>query len=248
MKTLINRFRYENLRNEAHVQLHESFIALVTRHNAEVLGIQSLYAQYVPLLEQEKLALDLILKSGLTDEILAQDRQRDQLFRGFVDAVKSGLNHYDPAQQEAAEKIQFILTRYGNLAARPLDQETAAIDDLHRELADAQNATHIATLGLGDWLTRLVEANRAFDQLMMSRYTEAAARPTVNMRTSRGAVDTLFRAMLDLLEAQAMVNGEAKYTPFVAELNAITQRYENILAANRGRAAAKPTEPAAQQE
>ncbi len=243
MKRRINRFSYENLRNEAHVQLHENFIALVTRHNAETLGIQSLYAQYVPLLEQEKLALDLILKSGLTDEILAQDRQRDQLFRGFADAVKSGLNHYDPAVQQAAEKIHFILTRYGNLAARPLDQETAAIDDLHRELTDAQNAAHLATLGLGDWLTRLVEANRAFDQLMMSRYTEAAARPTVNMRTSRGAVDTLFRAMLDLLEAQAMVNGEEKYAPFVAELNAVTQRYENILAQEKGARAKAPRPP-----
>jgi hypothetical protein len=32
---IIMRFRYENLRNEAHVKFHSNFIALVTKYGAE---------------------------------------------------------------------------------------------------------------------------------------------------------------------------------------------------------------------
>jgi hypothetical protein len=123
MTQLINRFRYANLRNEAHVQLHENFITLVATHMVEELGIKAIYDQYVRLFDDEKSALDRIVKSGLTGDILAFDAKRDQLFRGFVDAVKSGLNHFDTAKSSAAEKINFILARYGNIATRPLDQK-----------------------------------------------------------------------------------------------------------------------------
>jgi hypothetical protein len=102
-------------------------------------------------------------------------------------------------------------------------------------LEEPQNTDYITDLGLREWVKFLFQANEDFDILMMQRYGETAKRPTINMRQTRDSVDKLFRAMLDLLEALAMVNGAEKYTTFIAELNAITQRYENILAMQKGR-------------
>ena len=109
MADSIKRFQYERLRNEAHVQLHENFISLVKNHNAEEIGISAMFEQYIPLFETEKSALDVIAKSGLTDEIMMLDRKRDDLVRGFTYAVKSALNHYDEEKKNAAEKINLIL-------------------------------------------------------------------------------------------------------------------------------------------
>ncbi len=243
MTELINRFSYANLRNEAHVQLHENFISLAGSHNLEELGIKSLYDRYMPLFEQEKATLDVISKSGFTDDILALDQERDHLYRGFFDAVKSSLNHYDEAKQKAAEKINFILTRYGNIASRPLDQETAAIDDLNRELRETRNFEFLSALGLEGWLEHLVAANSSFDKMMMARYKETAEKPTVNMRSARSAVDKVFRAILDVVEAFAIGNGTGKYSAFIAELNAIMERYANILSQSKG-ARAKKEAPA----
>lgn len=239
MKQTINRFNYAALRNEAHVQMHDSFIALVGKYNAEELGIKAVYDQYLLLFEKEKAVLDVILKSSITAELDAQDQVRDRLFRGFADAVKSALNHFDDGKREAAEKLNLILKHYGNISNRPMDQETAAIEDLNRELNEPQNAAHVAALSLGDWLTALLAANAKFDEMMMARYAEVSQRPNVNMRECRAAVDKLFRAMLDLLDALMLVNGADKYTAFISELNAITKHYENILAQQKGARAAK---------
>jgi hypothetical protein len=96
--SIILRFRYENLRNEAHVKFHSNFIALVTKYGAETLGISQPYAVYKPLFDDEVAALDQILKSELTVEIQEQDHLRDQLYRGFTGNVKSFLHHYGQLQ------------------------------------------------------------------------------------------------------------------------------------------------------
>jgi hypothetical protein len=200
-----------------------------------LLGIASLYAEYKLLLEEEISSLDVIRKSERTVDLEDQDRKRDSLFRGFDDAVKSNLNHFAAAKQEAARRVQAILDHYGNIAAKPLDQETAAIDDLLRELATSDHAALIATLGLGDWLVELKAENQLFKKLMQERYEETAQRPTIHMRPARMALDKALRAMLNRVEALVEVNGIANYEAFIRELNAIMERHKNMLAQRQGR-------------
>jgi hypothetical protein len=80
----------------------------------------------------------------------------------FADAVKSGLNHFDPAKREAARRIEIVLDNYGNIAAKALDQETAAIDDLLRELRSGDYPALVDSLALADWLVQLDVENRTF--------------------------------------------------------------------------------------
>jgi hypothetical protein len=244
MKTLITRFRYTNLRNEAHVEFNDTFSALVENHGVATLGIAPLYAAYKPLYAEEVALLDMIRKSEYTTELSAQDHARDSIFRGFADAIKSALNHFDTAKREAAERLSSVFEHYGNIATRSYDEETAAIDDLNRELETDANAAALATLALGDWAVQLNAENRAFDALMRARYSEAATRPTARMRNVRAATDKALRAILDHVEALAAVNGEAAYAPFISELNAVSERYKNILAQQAGRREAQNNEKA----
>jgi uncharacterized protein YicC (UPF0701 family) len=236
MKTvIIIRFSYESLRNETHVEFHTTFNSLFTRYSVGTLGITVLYNVYKPLFDEEVAALDQILKSALTPLIEDQEQKRDQVLRGFCDAVKSALNHYDTTRRNAAQKVEVILEHYGNIAAKPYDEETAAIDDLCRELQKQGNIEQVNTLGLGEWLSQLSQANRAFDALMMQRYTELSKRPDLHMRDIRKQVDGAFRAILDLLESLVRVNGPNTNKAFLDELNAIMKRYRDILAQETGR-------------
>jgi hypothetical protein len=124
---------------------------------------------------------------------------------------------------------------YGDIAAKPYDEETAAIEDLHRELLKPENIVQITTLGLGDWLAQLVQANRNFEDVMMQRYDEIAHRPDLNMRDIRKQMDKVFRLLLDLLESLVRVNGPDTNKDFLAELNAVMKRYKDILAQEAGR-------------
>jgi hypothetical protein len=234
MKQII-RLDYKSLRNEAHVELHETADTIIVRNNPQTLGIAALYDEYKPLLDAEVSLLDVIRKSGYTDEIKEADHRRDMLFRGFADAVKSALNHFDSAKREAARRIEIVLNNYGNIAAKTLDQETAAIDDLQRELGGGEYPALVDSLALADWLVQLDAENQTFKTLMMARYGETSLRPTTRMKAARKNTDAAFRNIIDRIEALATVNGVAQYEPFIRELNAVIERYKNILAAEAGR-------------
>ncbi|KAA6303658.1 MAG: hypothetical protein EZS26_000209 [Candidatus Ordinivivax streblomastigis] len=235
MANLIIKFDYTRLRNEAHVELNETFSTLVEKYHPSTLGILPLFQVYQPLLADEVSVLDVIRKSELTSEIIEQDHLRDGVFRGFVDAEKSALHHFNPAKREAARKLEVIFEHYGNIAAKTLDQETAAIDDLLRELLTDEHATCLALLGLTDWANQLNTENQKFKDLMMARYDEAAQRPTIRMKAARTAVDKAFRTILDQVEALVLVNGIQTYESFIRELNVVMERYKHILAQEKGR-------------
>ena len=159
MKNSLIRFNYTELRNEAHVEYHETLDGIIVKHNPETLGIKPLYDTYRLLFDAEVSVLDLIRKSGYTGDIAEQDHVRDGLLRGFAGAVKSMLHHFDETKRTAAQKIDLVLEHYGNIAVKAFDQETASIDDLLRELNDNHTA-NINTLALGDWLVQLDAENR----------------------------------------------------------------------------------------
>ncbi|MDR3328699.1 MAG: DUF6261 family protein, partial [Prevotellaceae bacterium] len=123
METIVIRFRYENLRNEAHVELHETVKSLLEQLSPEQLGIATQCGEYRSLLDTEVAALDVIRRSERTLEIEEQDHRRDSIYRGLAEAVKSSLHHFDPAKQEAARRVEVIVEHYGNIAAKTLDQE-----------------------------------------------------------------------------------------------------------------------------
>jgi hypothetical protein len=217
------------------VEFHTGFNALVVKYNPETLGIKSLYDEYKPLFEEEVEALDVIRKSELTAEIWAYDRERDNLSSGFAASVKAALHHWDPDKRQAAEKLETILEHYGNISIKTLYEETAAIEDLHRELIKQENYMYVAALGLGEWLGQLAQVNRNLEGLLMSRVDEAAKRPDISMLTVRKKVDGKFRIITDLLEVKVRAGSADANKPFIAELNVWMTTYKDILAQEAGR-------------
>jgi hypothetical protein len=233
MKNLITRIDYQHLRNEAHVELHDTTNTLLVESSPDSLGIRKQYDVYKPLVDDEKSSLDVIKKSGYTADIDEQDQRRDAIFRGLVDAVKSAENHFDQLKKKAAVRITIVLDNYGNIAAKTFDEETAAIDDLIRELGSGDYPALVATLALEDWLTQLNTENQRFKELMSARYKEVAKRPTTNMREARKKVDKAFLDIIYTIEALVLVNGITAYESFIKELNAILDRYKNVYAKHK---------------
>ena len=236
MKRIFIRFNYTDLRNEVHVEYNENVDGIVVKFNPQTLEISPQYSTYKTALNTEVGLLDFIYKSEYTDEINAQDHVRDDIFRGFDNAVKSAETHFNADKRKAAQKIRIVLGHYNNIAAKTFDEETAAIDDLQREL-NGNHAADVQLLGLADWLTQLDLENQKFKTLMSERYAETAKRPHTRMKDARFETDRALRAMLDMVEALAAVNGIEMYQPFINELNAVSERYKNQLAQAAGRRA-----------
>jgi hypothetical protein len=228
MNKIITSIRISNLKNETHVQFHENIDGTVVKFNPDALGLRFLYDPYKTALNNETSALDFIVKNAVTVQINEQDRKRDATFRGFSDTVRGAQNHFDPECVKAANLLHSIFKHYGNIAKKTFDDETAAINDLVRELNLPANAQALALLNLRPWCDKLVEENTRFAALMTERYVETAGKTPFRMKTARVETDKYYHAIVAQIENQAL-GGIAVNEAFVKELNAIIERFKRIL-------------------
>jgi hypothetical protein len=232
---LIARLRLPSLLNEEHVELNRLFIVQVERVGASELGILALYTPYKESVATEELVLDTIFSSKLTIEIKALDVERDRLYRGLADGVKSALNHFVEAKREAARKLYLVLKHYDNVPRKRLSAETAAIYDVLRELALPENLALVTLLELNAWLAPLAKVNGDLEAAMSDRFLEISKRPAQRMKAIRAQVDKQLRAIIDKVEALARTSSPFYNEAFVNEVNALMLYYKDLIAQEAGR-------------
>lgn len=232
----VNSISLKRLRNAEHYQFHTEVKDLVVATTPESLNISSLFDTYLQHFQNEGIAMNMIQKSEFTNALVEADNQRDSIFRGLFDLVKSGTNHFDPAIKQAAERVMLVFNETGNISAMPYNEETAVItaviDKLQTDYAD-----DLTTLTATAWVEQLGIKNNAFDSLSKSRYASEAGKPDLNMREVRKEVDRSFRKIAQLINALILVNGETDYASFVNELNQRIEKFMNTLSQRKGRKA-----------
>ena len=102
----IKDFSLSRLRNEEHFQFFTSFRDLVLVFTVLALNIELLFNLFLAAYANELAALDLIRKSAISDDLVDADAERDNVFRGMCDAVKSALNHFNADVRAAAPARQ----------------------------------------------------------------------------------------------------------------------------------------------
>ncbi|MDP4207545.1 MAG: DUF6261 family protein [Bacteroidota bacterium] len=234
MKT--SKIRLADLHNEEHYQFHTEFKDLVEKYGAQPLNIDAAYSAYQPLYIQEGSVLLLIRKSATTEQIVNADNERDIIFRGLADGVKSSLNHFSTDKREAAARLQILLDTFGNVARKSYDEETAAINKLVQEAQNGYTAD-FALLSLTDWITELNSKNQVFDALMKNRYSEDSAKPDLTMKQIRIDIDVAYRNIADRIDAMLLLNSSKELEVFTQELNTRVDKFASTLAQRKGRAA-----------
>ena len=173
----INKIDFTRMRNDEHFQFQVEFRALVHKYDAANLNIAAQFQTYLPLFDREDTALKKIMKSAVTAEIQAADKERDTVFSGMTDAQKAALKHFNPQVQASAKRLQAVFDTYGNLAKKPLNEETSGIYNFLQEL----NGTYAADArmaGIDLWAAELGRLNEAFTTLVRDRFDETASAPT----------------------------------------------------------------------
>jgi len=232
MKTIKINLPY--LHNEEHFQFHTEFKDLVNLYKAGTIDIEDLFKAFLILYAQEYEALNVIRKTISTEELGKIDKQRNQIFRGYADGVKSDLNNPDEKINMAARRLQVVLDQYGNIARKTYDDKTPAIYKLIQE-ARTTYLADITLLGQMRWIDQLETINLSFDSKMKARYAEDVAKTELQMREVRLQVDKSYRGIADQLDALIKVNGVAKYEAFVKDLNVRVDRYNKIIEQRKGR-------------
>jgi len=230
----INKIHSNNLRNDEHFQLHTEFIGLVTKETPLKLKIQSQFEAYLPLYGREDEALKKINKSSYTAQIQEADKARDEIFLGMAETAKGALKHFDPAVREAANRLKVVFYTYGNVAVKPLNEQTSAVYNLLQEL-QGRYAQDMATVGLIQWASELQTRNNAFSELMRERFDETASKCDIVLKQARAELDQSYFGIRDRINALVIVEGVADYEDFIRTLNAVIAKYTAILNARLGK-------------
>jgi len=226
------------LRNDEHFQFNTEFRDAILRFGADTLKIGVQFEPWLLLYAQEDESLKKIMKSAITAEIQEADQRRDQLFGGMVDASKAALRHFRPEVQQAARRIKIVLDTYGNLARKPLNEQTSGVYNILQDL-NGRYAADASTTGLKEWMDELQAANEAFDRLMKDRYEESALKTDLVLKQVRQQADEQYRLIIERINALVTVEGDANYAEFIRYLNIIIAKYTTIVAQRAGKAAGR---------
>ena len=227
----------QNLRNDEHFQFHTEMKDLVNATGAAALKIADLFTIYQTCYANEDEALKKVIKSAITADIETADRTRDLTFSGLVGTNKAALNHFDPETSAAARRLKVLFDTFGNLAVKPLNEETSAIYNLLQELS-GKYAPDMQKVGLAGWANKLEADNKAFDKLVKERNDENSDKTQLKMKETRTATDKVYADIVKRINALIIVEGEAAYSAFVNKLNGYIDKYNHLLAQRVGRNAA----------
>ena len=235
------KFKYihfNSMRNDEHYQFVTEFKDLVTLRGSDNLKIVNEFEVFLVCYENEDMSLKLITKSSVTDDIANLDHLRDITFRGMVDTNTAALNHYDPTVAAAARRLKVVTDTYGNLAAKPLNEETSGIHNILQDFMGKYSAD-VQKVGLGGWINSLMNYNNSMEGLVKQRNDENAAKTHLRMKECRVETDKAYAAIIERIGAFIVIEGETAYSEFVNKLNSFIDKYNNIIAQRAGRAKAK---------
>jgi hypothetical protein len=127
-----------------------------------------------------------------------------------------------------------VIDHYGDLRSKSYNEETASVHNFLQDV-NSRCAADVALLGIQEWIDELSVANRAFHDLMSQRF-DAAAQEITNLREVRKAIDRVYGAIVDRINASILLYGEEPYAEFVKKLNERIAYFKTTVAIRRGRA------------
>jgi hypothetical protein len=232
-------------RNDEHFQFMQFVLALVRETGAAALKVEPQNAALAAAHKQEDEALKKIMKSALTAEINEADRERDGVFRGMANAVRSAQDHFKADVRAAAVRLGIVMDTYGNLAQRSHVEETSAVYNLLMELT-GKHMTDVELLNLSGWIQELDKCNVAVEKLLAGRADEGAERTPLVLKTVRAEVDDAYGLLAAVVDAQALLASlgtdaaaSALYAGFIGRLNERIELMNHAVAVRRGMAKAE---------
>jgi len=214
----INGVDFSHFKNNEHGQFHTAVRNELITETAQKLGVIKFSQSYVDAVTAELAAIEVEQGSQHTKTIEDSDMFRDQLYSSFVLYTKSCMKSYDPAIQDAANRIMRIINQVGNMREQPYNHESETLTSLVNQLEN-NYAADVALCNGTLLLTKLKEANNSFFTDFGTRTSEVALRISGDVRAARVITDGLFKNICYIINAQVLLNGEADYSTFIDKVN-----------------------------
>lgn len=179
-------------------------------------------------------AFDAALKdsasSPSTAVASAADTARDNAWRGANNYLKAMTAHPVENVRQVAIEAKALLDKYGDPTSLPQTEESGILHNLLQDL-NAIDSKELASIAFEAWLTNLETCEETFLAAVARRTEEDAARQVGIVKETRLTADKAYRSLVELVNALAVVNGDAPYATFIDHVNVIIDRQKAVLKA-----------------
>lgn len=207
---------------------------------ADVINVAESHEEGKPELFTNKLA-ELSTAFNTFDEALVQEKKASS--QGLLDAdeardyavrkIYAIINEYadfryDETKESAGKVLLELFEPYGSgyeIARMAQDTETAVLVNLIQDLKGEVATESISELGLVNALDNLTAANYSFERKQLDRRKDNAEFVAGVVKTARAEAQAEMIAFADVVNALAIVEGEANYTKLKQTVNSILSEY-----------------------
>ena len=168
-------------------------------------------------LKTELASFKIEKESFLFNELANLDTFRNRMYNGIVTILKGKLCHYDDNRLQSSQRLMLLFDKYGNPTMLPYNEETAVLLSLVADL-ESKLFDDIALLNLTKWVSNLKKANLSFDKLMSDHRFEYLEKEYPPLRIAKLATDSAHARIVDLLQAQILINGKSQYSQTIVLL------------------------------
>lgn len=220
-------FARENMPNGSHYSFDQSVINRFKNdgkisQKAQLLPLFALYEQAF-LVEEEKFKLSQ--KSEFTDTLNELDTARDDAYMGLKGIVEGYAKVPDAGMKAASKALGQLITDYRIDVRVQRDQESGLLSNF---IADLQGkcAAHVQTLHLEEVVQVMKTANDNYIAVRENRTEERMLKEKNALDNARKATDAAYRNFIAMVNALALVEGDADYADFIDYMNTLISEYK----------------------
>ena len=235
-KKMINSISLTRMNSGAHFEYVSMVLTSIQSQAAVKQKVSDLVAALASAIEAEDEALKVSTKSFITDDLAQADQDRDTFYAGYKKAVEGFLHTPVADMAQAAKVLKQHIKDYRINTRAQIDQNTGLLANFIADL-EGKYAAQVATLGLSVFVTHMKEANERVRTLIRQRVNERMGITVGALKAARVNTDAAYHNLVQMVNALALVNGDADYAAFIDYVNAEITRYKREVLSQKASAA-----------
>ncbi len=227
----VKAFYRRELRHMEHFQFAGRVLQLCKEANVEKLTAVLKPLSDAIAAEDEALNQSKVLFG--TEELMKLDEARDKAYQALRLLVKMHLQSDDEEIVKAAKRLREVMSRYPHADVENYDQETGMLKNLVADTKEGDMPGILAQLGAMPAMTRLDNANKAFDAVFHNRVQVSEASGKFDLLALRKAVDKALEAILIRITALADLDPTPPIEKLVKQYNFLVESRQTVIAERR---------------
>lgn len=224
------------LRNNEWLAAGRAIELQIQTAGVSALGVTVPFENFQKALQAYDDSLVKLSKSALTSEMSTADKKRDSLQSAILGQIRTFANHFDTDKQTAAKRLIPFADKYKNTTQLSFNDQTGMTENFIQAAESDVMKADFATLGLTAWIGELKKANAECASLADARRTESGQRNTPQKsEETRPAFYAAYDALVEALNALALVNGESKYLELFTWWNAMIDEFRVSVSLRHGK-------------